>query len=567
MSCFLLPQEICHIIESDVCRFWWGSKGENRSIHWVRKEKLFKSTTEGGLGFRSLRDFNLAMLAKQIWRLHNNPNSLIAKCFKAKYYPTTNVLQAPIGVNPSYAWRCMQQSIWILNKGCCWRVGNGQKIKIWGDNWLPTHNGLKIISQNINNPIIVLVKDLLEGTPPKWNKSLIEATFLPIDRVQIQQIPITYKDKENTLMWTFSETGDYTVKTGYQAIQIWKHNMDQGSSNTGSMDQVWKRVWGIETIPRHKVFLWRLLHKALPVRDELYKKGIRCPLMCPRCESGIENINHLFIHCDITKKEWFGSKLGINFQSSEISDFTDWLMYFILNNDSDSIINIAALLYSIWQARNQKKFDNIDVPGEIVIQRADSSICNYRKAQLADPNSIDSSLPSSTQHRVSVPKHVKWKKPEKDIIKLNSDANLSSTDLWGIGVVARNDEGFTMASGTWFRFGFPSATTAEAWGIYQAMIFAGECGFSKVQFESDNERVIQMLNGTEEVNRLYLGSIIDSILSLRSHFSQCIFSHTKRTSNALAHFLAQLATRDPDKVCMEDVPSDASSLYFSDIIS
>lgn len=134
-------------------------------------------------------------------------------------------------------------------------------------------------------------------------------------------------------------------------------------------------------------------------------------------------------------------------------------------------------------------------------------------------------------------------------------------------MVARNDEGFTMASGTWFRFGFPSATTAEAWGIYQAMIFAGECGFSKVQFESDNERVIQMLNGTEEVNRLYLGSIIDSILPLRSHFSQCIFSHTKRTGNALAHFLAQLATRDPDKVCMEDVPSDASSLYFSDIIS
>jgi len=103
MSCFLLPQEICHKIESVVCRFWWGSKGENIFIHWVRKEKLFKSTTEGGLGFRCLRDFNLAMLAKQIWRLHNSPNSLIAKCFKAKYYPTTNVLQAFIGVNPSYA--------------------------------------------------------------------------------------------------------------------------------------------------------------------------------------------------------------------------------------------------------------------------------------------------------------------------------------------------------------------------------------------------------------------------------------------------------------------------------
>jgi len=45
------------------------------------------------------------------------------------------------------------------------------------------------------------------------------------------------------------------------------------------------------------------------------------------------------------------------------------------------------------------------------------------------------------------------------------------------------------------------------------------------------------------------------------------FSHIQRTGNALAHFLAQLATTDPDKVWMEDVPSDASSLYFSDIVS
>jgi len=242
-------------------------------------------------------------------------------------------------------------------------------------------------------------------------------------------------------------------------------------------------------------------------------------------------------------------------------------MYFIINNDPDSIINITSLLHSIRQTRNQKIFENINVPGEIVIQRADSSILNYRKAHLIDPDSLDDSPPISNQHKPRVPNQVKWKKPEKDFIKLNSDANLSSTGLWGIGVVARNDEGFLMASKTWLRHGIPCATTAEAWGIYQAMIFASDCGFSKVQFESDNERVIKLLNGTKEDNRLYLGSIIDSILSLWSHFSQYIFSHIQRTGNALAHFLAQLATTDPDKVWMEDVPSDASSLYFSDIVS
>jgi len=83
----------------------------------------------------------------------------------------------------------MQQTMWILNKGCCWRVGNGHKTKIWGDNWLPTQNGLKVISQNINNPNMVPVKDLLAGTPPNWNKPLIEATFLPTVESRSSKFP------------------------------------------------------------------------------------------------------------------------------------------------------------------------------------------------------------------------------------------------------------------------------------------------------------------------------------------------------------------------------------------
>jgi hypothetical protein len=73
--------------------------------------------------FKILRDFNLAMLAKQIWRMHTNPTTLLSKCFKSKYFPLSNVLKAPIGSNPSYAWRSMHQAIWIIAKGSCWKIG------------------------------------------------------------------------------------------------------------------------------------------------------------------------------------------------------------------------------------------------------------------------------------------------------------------------------------------------------------------------------------------------------------------------------------------------------------
>lgn len=51
----------------------------------------------GGLGFRKLPDFNMAMLAKQAWRYITNVNPLVTAIMKAKYYAHTDFLNAEVG--------------------------------------------------------------------------------------------------------------------------------------------------------------------------------------------------------------------------------------------------------------------------------------------------------------------------------------------------------------------------------------------------------------------------------------------------------------------------------------
>lgn len=64
MSCFKFPTGLCDEICSLATRFWWGQQDGGRKIHWLSKQKLARSKSEGGIGFHDLQLFNKALLAR-----------------------------------------------------------------------------------------------------------------------------------------------------------------------------------------------------------------------------------------------------------------------------------------------------------------------------------------------------------------------------------------------------------------------------------------------------------------------------------------------------------------------
>ena len=103
MSCFKLPESLCRELNAMMSNFWWGQKDKERKMAWVAREKLCNLKEEGGIGFRDLRAFNLALLAKQGWRLQQNANSLVHQVFKSIYFMNRPFKEAVLGKRPSFA--------------------------------------------------------------------------------------------------------------------------------------------------------------------------------------------------------------------------------------------------------------------------------------------------------------------------------------------------------------------------------------------------------------------------------------------------------------------------------
>jgi hypothetical protein len=70
-----------------------------RKIHWSKKSILHTPKFDGGLGFKDLNMFNETMLAKQVWRLNTNPETLLVKCLKSEYYPNSYILYSNWGLS------------------------------------------------------------------------------------------------------------------------------------------------------------------------------------------------------------------------------------------------------------------------------------------------------------------------------------------------------------------------------------------------------------------------------------------------------------------------------------
>lgn len=235
MSVFLIPFEITRDIEKSLSKYWWSSSQQNKSsISWMSWDRMAKHKNSGGLGFRNFRNFNVAMLGKQGWRFISNPDSLVSRLFKAKYYADGDYLNASLGHNPSFIWRSVLEAKQLLRDGVRWRVGNGKRIKVLGQPWLVTGANpfISTISPVIDN---INVASLLCTDKKAWDAEVIKDVFNNRDQQRILEVKLDASNEEDEIFWNLEATGIYLVKSAYNLLQL-----QGGEWNSADNTSVWK---------------------------------------------------------------------------------------------------------------------------------------------------------------------------------------------------------------------------------------------------------------------------------------------------------------------------------------
>lgn len=150
MSHFKIPKGVCKKITDSIDQFWWGYDNEKKQMHWYTWWNMCFPKMRGGMGFRDVNSFHLALLAKQESRLISTPDFIYARVLTAKYYHRRSLLKAGPKNGSSFTWQCILEGIHVFKCGYIWRICSGNLVNIWDDPWIPTSPTKKIIKERGN---------------------------------------------------------------------------------------------------------------------------------------------------------------------------------------------------------------------------------------------------------------------------------------------------------------------------------------------------------------------------------------------------------------------------------
>ncbi|XVE95435.1 hypothetical protein REPUB_Repub02eG0096900 [Reevesia pubescens] len=519
MQTTFLPDHVVGETTKIIRRFLWGEINGERKLHALNWDRVILPKEKGGLNIRDMRKTNLAYLAKLGWHIVNDSQSLWVDILRSKYMKNDDFFTVRVKNTASYTWRSILRGRDVLMQGLGSNVANGKRSKFWMDSWIQCGPLINFALREISELEADLSVADYCGNDGKINLEALH-DVLPEDILLLIAAKwiSPYEDDEDSIFWIHSPDGDFSVKSAYQ-MQI--ENLPEEGS--------WNFVWELKCPSKIKVFLWKVLHKAIPTKHFLVSRHIPMALSCGRCSTGCEDILHALRDCKISKATW-RQLLPDDIRDSFFNkSLHDWV---ISNIRSASVLHgipwavvFAFAAWLIWYWRNCQIHDN-------------QFVWPYNAVQIVTGRAKEAwDMLGNFSKRLNYEMLISWTKPPTDHVKMNVDGSVKG--ILGIataGGVLRNESGIFICAFI-YKIGISSILTAELWAILHGLQICWEKGYRRVLLESDSLEAIQKLNG--QISAFDPNHhLIKTIKELHQRDWFCTFHHVYREANGCADWMA-----------------------------
>lgn len=194
----------------------------------MKWSSVTRAKHDGGLGFRELESFNLALLGKMAYRLLKEPNALWARVLKGIYFPTSDFLHAGKGSRPSWAWSSIMEGRAVVKDGSVWSLGDGRIIRPFMDAWIPGRSnarlGLRPVQQRQAETVLY---DWINHEEKEWNSELVRAELDQNEAEMVLGVQIPLVPRGDELKWPFERKGAITVRSAYHFIRSQAERLEE----------------------------------------------------------------------------------------------------------------------------------------------------------------------------------------------------------------------------------------------------------------------------------------------------------------------------------------------------
>ncbi|CAL1393718.1 unnamed protein product [Linum trigynum] len=371
-----------------------------RTIHWRAGHVVYAPKEEGGLGFRPFHTFNMALLAKQAWRILTNKDTLWVKVLKSIYFPNSDFLNGKKGSKASWIWSSLCEEKSWMGQGLIRVIGNGKSTRIFHDPWRFDRAGpLLQFDWNEN----ATVDSWIDEVSREWKFDLLANFLSQHDLKQVAAIPIGPDSLDDFCAWRFTEQGSFTVKSAFTHFHnSTRQSQVQAEDFSEVSKKRWKWLWSLSIPPKLKFFIWKVTRGALASKENLFATKCTASKSCPICDCSSESIFHCLFTCPHVAEGWNQEWPSLP-RPAPLSSVLVWLDSLRQRYPISSIQKIIFLMWQTWKARNEKIFRGTPPWPPATITKAASDHLQWTTCPRIHPIGSPSTQPTPPPEHSSPP--------------------------------------------------------------------------------------------------------------------------------------------------------------------